>query len=98
MEIRITGRMAEALIHTSLADDGQTIRLNLNTLAGTTVGLMDRGMVQYNRELSRAAGYTVHTLTPRGHAAREQLIRDNWGCNPKSFNVQKLDRASELLK
>lgn len=94
-EIRITGRMAEALLH--ITDMSGEQRLSLNTLAGTTVGLMDRGLVRYNRELSRENGYTVHTLTPRGTAAREELLRDNWGCNPKTLNTEKLDRAAESL-
>lgn len=38
--VRITGRMAEALIHTTDLDGER--RLSLNTLCGTTVALMDR--------------------------------------------------------
>lgn len=87
--VRITGRMAEALIHTTDLDGEQ--RLSLNTLCGTTVALMDRGMVTYNRELTREHGYEIHTLTPRGVAARKRLIRDNWGSNPRAFKDRELE-------
>ncbi len=89
--VRITGRMAEALIHTTDLDGER--RLSLNTLCGTTVALMDRGMVTYNRKLTREHGYEIHTLTPRGVAARKRLIRDNWGSNPRTFKDRELTPA-----
>lgn len=61
--IKISDRMAEALTDTVLIEE--THRLHSVTV-GTTVALMNRGLVRYDVTLSREEGYPVHTLTPRG--------------------------------
>lgn len=92
--IRITGRMADALINTAVSEDERTLRLSLNVLVGTVVALMDRGFVEYNREMSRENGYPTHTFTPLGVAAQEQLVKESWGPNPKTFSREKLMAAA----
>lgn len=92
--IRITGRMADALINTAVSEDERTVRLSLNVLVGTVVALMDRGFVEYNREMSRENGYPTHTFTPLGVAAQEQLVKESWGPNPKTFSREKLMAAA----
>jgi hypothetical protein len=72
--IKISTPMADALIGTALTEDGETIRIASKVKVGTTVALMDRGLVTYNRELTRENGYEVHTLTDLGHNVRERLL------------------------
>ena len=90
--IRLTGRMADALVNTVRTEDGQTIRLALNVHQNTVIALMDLGLVQHSPELSQQNGYPVHTFTPMGLAARKQL---NGSTYPQSV---RLEAASEPVQ
>lgn len=88
--IKLSDRMAEALTDTALTEDGQTICLTSGISAGTTCALMDRGLVKYDRELTRENGYDVHTLTLRGHWVKGYL---EGSPNAREFLTSMVDAA-----
>lgn len=86
--IKISDRMAEALIH-ALDLDGEK-RLNPNVQVATTVALMNRGLARYDAKASRENGYTIHVLTARGLWVRGYLEGNPEG---REFLTSMVDRA-----